>query len=236
MGRLVLRRLVATIPVLLLVSAGVFALIHLTPGDPIDAMMAESVDATRQGASPEGARARPAAPPPVPRLDGADPARRPGPVDPQPGAGDRERRPPDPARACSSRGWRWPSPSGRHAGRHPLGRAPQYRHRPLRHLVRAVRHLHAEFPHRAPADLRLRRDAPVAADLGVRRPVGGAVGRAALARPARDHAGAGPRRGRDADAPIEHARDAVRGLRPHRAGQGPGRRDDRAQPRAEERA
>ena len=46
MGRLVLRRLVATVPVLLLVTAGVFALIHLTPGDPIDAMMAESVDAT----------------------------------------------------------------------------------------------------------------------------------------------------------------------------------------------
>jgi peptide/nickel transport system permease protein len=45
MGRLVVRRLFATIPVLLLVRAGVFALIHLTPGDPIDAMMAESVDA-----------------------------------------------------------------------------------------------------------------------------------------------------------------------------------------------
>src|SRR5262249_58803535 len=29
-----------------LVRAGVFALLHLTPGDPIDAMMAESVDAT----------------------------------------------------------------------------------------------------------------------------------------------------------------------------------------------
>jgi peptide/nickel transport system permease protein len=46
MGRLVLRRMLATLPVLLLVSAGVFALIHLTPGDPIDAMMAESADAT----------------------------------------------------------------------------------------------------------------------------------------------------------------------------------------------
>ena len=46
MGLLILRRLVATIPVLLLVTAGVFALIHLTPGDPIDAMMAESVDDT----------------------------------------------------------------------------------------------------------------------------------------------------------------------------------------------
>ena len=46
MGRLVLRRLLATIPVLLLVTAGVFALIHLTPGDPIDVMMAESVDAS----------------------------------------------------------------------------------------------------------------------------------------------------------------------------------------------
>jgi len=45
-GLLILRRLVATIPVLLLVTAGVFALIHLTPGDPIDAMMAESVDDT----------------------------------------------------------------------------------------------------------------------------------------------------------------------------------------------
>jgi peptide/nickel transport system permease protein len=43
---LVLRRLLATIPVLLLVTGGVFALIHLTPGDPIDAMMAESTDAT----------------------------------------------------------------------------------------------------------------------------------------------------------------------------------------------
>src|SRR5712664_3008636 len=46
MGRLVLRRLGATVPVLLLVTAGVFALLHLTPGDPIDAMMAESQDAT----------------------------------------------------------------------------------------------------------------------------------------------------------------------------------------------
>ena len=44
MGLLILRRLIATIPVLWLVTAGVFALIHLTPGDPIDAMMAESVD------------------------------------------------------------------------------------------------------------------------------------------------------------------------------------------------
>jgi peptide/nickel transport system permease protein len=42
---LVLRRLAATVPVLLLVTAGVFALLHLTPGDPVDAMMAESADA-----------------------------------------------------------------------------------------------------------------------------------------------------------------------------------------------
>jgi peptide/nickel transport system permease protein len=46
LARLVLQRLAATVPVLLLVTAGVFALLHLTPGDPIDAMMAESVDAT----------------------------------------------------------------------------------------------------------------------------------------------------------------------------------------------
>src|SRR5215217_2195273 len=45
MGTLVLRRLAAMIPVLVLVTFGVFALIHLTPGDPIDAMMGESFDA-----------------------------------------------------------------------------------------------------------------------------------------------------------------------------------------------
>jgi len=44
MGRFVLGRLLAVVPVLVLVTAGVFFLIHLTPGDPIDAMMAESVD------------------------------------------------------------------------------------------------------------------------------------------------------------------------------------------------
>jgi peptide/nickel transport system permease protein len=43
---LVLHRIGATIPVLLLVTAGVFALLHLTPGDPVDVMMAESVDDT----------------------------------------------------------------------------------------------------------------------------------------------------------------------------------------------
>jgi peptide/nickel transport system permease protein len=45
MGTLILRRLAAMIPVLVLVTFGVFTLIHLTPGDPIDAMMAESFDA-----------------------------------------------------------------------------------------------------------------------------------------------------------------------------------------------
>jgi len=49
-GRLILRRLGATVPVLLLVTAGVFSLLHLTPGDPIDAMMAESQDATARAA------------------------------------------------------------------------------------------------------------------------------------------------------------------------------------------
>jgi peptide/nickel transport system permease protein len=39
MGRLVPRRLLATVPVLLVTTPGVFALIHLTPGDPIDAMI-----------------------------------------------------------------------------------------------------------------------------------------------------------------------------------------------------
>jgi peptide/nickel transport system permease protein len=44
LGRLVLRRLLASIPVLVLVTAGVFSLIHLTPGDPVEAMMGESQD------------------------------------------------------------------------------------------------------------------------------------------------------------------------------------------------
>lgn len=38
------RRLVATIPVLLLVSLGVFLLIHMVPGDPVDVMLGESQD------------------------------------------------------------------------------------------------------------------------------------------------------------------------------------------------
>jgi peptide/nickel transport system permease protein len=50
MGRFVLHRLLAAVPVLLFVTGGVFALVHLTPGDPIDAMMAESVDATAKAA------------------------------------------------------------------------------------------------------------------------------------------------------------------------------------------
>ena len=45
MAQVIVRRLLAAIPVLVLVTAGVFTLLHLTPGDPIDAMMAESVDA-----------------------------------------------------------------------------------------------------------------------------------------------------------------------------------------------
>ena len=82
-GRLILRRLAATIPVLLLVTAGVFALIHLTPGDPIDAMMAESVDATVKARAAARARPRPAALPPVRDLDGAPAPGRLRPLDPQ---------------------------------------------------------------------------------------------------------------------------------------------------------
>src|SRR4051812_26927117 len=44
MGTLILRRLLAMIPVLVLVTFGVFSLIHLTPGDPIDAMVSDSND------------------------------------------------------------------------------------------------------------------------------------------------------------------------------------------------
>src|SRR6266852_4684850 len=45
MGGLILRRLVATVPVLFLVTLGVFLLIHLVPGDPVEAMLGESQDA-----------------------------------------------------------------------------------------------------------------------------------------------------------------------------------------------
>src|SRR4051794_36593011 len=44
MGTLILRRLMGMFPVLVLVTFGVFALLHLTPGDPIDAMMGETPD------------------------------------------------------------------------------------------------------------------------------------------------------------------------------------------------
>jgi peptide/nickel transport system permease protein len=41
---LVVRRLVATLPVLVLVTLGVFLLIHLVPGDPVETMLGESQD------------------------------------------------------------------------------------------------------------------------------------------------------------------------------------------------
>jgi peptide/nickel transport system permease protein len=44
MLRLVARRLLATIPVLFLVTLGVFMLIHLVPGDPVEVMLGESQD------------------------------------------------------------------------------------------------------------------------------------------------------------------------------------------------
>ena len=44
MLHLVARRIVATIPVLFLVTLGVFLLIHLVPGDPVEAMLGESQD------------------------------------------------------------------------------------------------------------------------------------------------------------------------------------------------
>jgi peptide/nickel transport system permease protein len=41
MTRYILRRLILTLPVLLLVSMGIFSLIHLTPGDPLTAILGE---------------------------------------------------------------------------------------------------------------------------------------------------------------------------------------------------
>jgi len=43
-GELIVRRLVGTVPVLVLVTLGVFFLIHLVPGDPVEAMLGESQD------------------------------------------------------------------------------------------------------------------------------------------------------------------------------------------------
>src|SRR5579859_5783606 len=50
MGRLILHRVLATIPVLVLVTLGVFLLIHLVPGDPVEAMLGESQDAVAKEA------------------------------------------------------------------------------------------------------------------------------------------------------------------------------------------
>src|SRR6202011_2836232 len=50
MGGLILRRLVATVPVLFLVTLGVFLLIHLVPGDPVEAMLGDSQDAVAKQA------------------------------------------------------------------------------------------------------------------------------------------------------------------------------------------
>ena len=222
MGRLVLRRLGATVPVLLLVTAGVFSLIHLTPGDPIDAMMAESVDATVKETSAARARARPADPRAVRGLDGAAAARRPRPLDPQRRAGHRERRPAHPPEPRAGRARHDHLAGGRRsrsASSPPIRRnTPD---RPRRHHVRAVRHLHAELPAGPAADLRVRRHAALAADLRLHGSARGAAG-AGSARwslPA-DHAGAGAGRGGHAHAALEHARGAHRGLRAHRAGQG----------------
>jgi peptide/nickel transport system permease protein len=49
-GQLILRRLVATLPVLFLVTLGVFLMIHLVPGDPVEAMLGESQDETAKAA------------------------------------------------------------------------------------------------------------------------------------------------------------------------------------------
>ena len=92
MGTLILRRLAAMIPVLVLVTFGVFALLHLTPGDPIDAMMGESYDA----AAKERLRAELGLDQPIyvqyADLDRPGAAGRFRALDPRQRAGDRERR------------------------------------------------------------------------------------------------------------------------------------------------
>ena len=222
MGRLVLRRFFATIPVLLLVSAGVFALIHLTPGDPIDAMMAESVDAGVK----EHLRKELGLDQPLHLQYVAWMGRI--------------------LRGDLGRSIRNQEPVIENVGRRIR---PSLQLAGLAMAISLVVATPVGILSAARRNTAVDRFGTSFALFGICMPnflialllifVFGVTLRwlpisgyidpweepmagPALARPARGHAGAGPRRGRDADAQIEHARGAVRGLRPHRAGQGIG--------------
>src|SRR5499427_501225 len=213
MGRLVLRRLSATVPVLLLVTAGVFLLLHLTPGDPIDVMMAESVDAgVKQNLRRELGLDRPlyvqyAAW--MGRLLKGDLGRSIRNGEPVIGNVSRRLRP--------SLELAFFAMTISLLVAFPVGIVSAIRRnsggRPGRCDVRAVRDLHAELPAGAAADLPVRGHAALAADLRLHRSARGAVERVPLARVAGHHARPGPGCGRDTHPALEPARGAGRGLR-----------------------
>jgi len=168
----------------------VFALLHLTPGDPVDAMMAESADAsTKESLRRELGLDRPIA---VQYAAWMGRLLR----------GDLRRsiRNGEPVLENVSRRIR---PSLQLALlamaialtiAFPVAIASAVRHNTgvdrLGTDLRAVRHLHAELPARAAAHLRLRRHAALAADLRLPRPARRGLERAPLPDPPRRDAGA----------------------------------------------
>ncbi len=108
-------------------TAGVFTLIHLTPGDPIDVMMAESVDPTVKATlRRELGLDQPLYVQYVAWM-GRLPARGPRALDPQSRAGDREREPARPAQPPARRPGDGDLARGRDAARRALGRRAQHR-------------------------------------------------------------------------------------------------------------
>ena len=183
-------------------------------------MMAESVDATREGDSAPRAGARPAALRAVRGVDGPPAARRPRPLDPQRRAGHRERRPPHPAepRAAAL------AMTISLLVAFPIGiLSAARRNTPIDRAGTTFALFGICMPNFLLALLLIfvfgvtLRWLPIS---GYVDPLEEPLGRAALAGAARGHARAGAGRGGHAHAALEPAGGAHRGLRAHRAGQG----------------
>src|SRR5262249_28881107 len=190
----------------------------------------------REGESSAPAWARPAAVRSIRGLDGPSAEGRSRPLDPQRRAGHREREPPAPSESRARVLRDDDLAGGRLSARGRVGDPPQHVGRSSGRDVRAVRHLHADLPAGPAPDLLLRRHPALAADLRLHGPARGAVERHPVAGAAGDHARPGARRRRHAHVALEPARGAGRGLRAHRARQGPVRAPGHLEPRAEERA
>ena len=241
MRKYVLRRLASSVPTLLGITVVIFVAMRVLPGDPV-AMIASEGQGTYALRGEELARARatprprPAVPPPVPRLDGRRPPRRPRPVvlarraDPRPDPPPRPHHRPDRAHG------RDPLVGHRHPGRHrqrgvaPLGRGP--RHPGRRHGL----HGRAELLG-GPGDRARRRPGlHLAAAPDHRLLLGRPVAQPPDDARARRRPGGRARRRHGPHHPLVGAGGARGGLRPHGPRQGPGRAADRLAPRPEERA